>query len=74
MGGTGTGKSSFIAEVTGKRVQIGHDLHSCKLFKPTKWVLDFISSIRYSRMHKLRVSPRRSEYRDTCRYPRVLRY
>lgn len=30
MGGTGTGKSSFIAEVTGQRVQIGHDLHSCK--------------------------------------------
>ncbi|KAJ5633944.1 hypothetical protein N7528_001786 [Penicillium herquei] len=29
MGGTGTGKSSFIAEVTGERVQIGHDLHSC---------------------------------------------
>ncbi|CAI7632783.1 unnamed protein product [Penicillium palitans] len=29
MGGTGTGKSSFIAEVTGQRVQIGHDLHSC---------------------------------------------
>ncbi|KAJ6013527.1 hypothetical protein N7540_008118 [Penicillium herquei] len=29
MGGTGTGKSSFIAEATGERVQIGHDLHSC---------------------------------------------
>lgn len=30
MGGTGTGKSTFIAEVTGQRVQIGHDLVSCK--------------------------------------------
>ncbi|KAJ5081175.1 hypothetical protein N7456_013413 [Penicillium angulare] len=29
MGGTGTGKSTFIAEVTGQRVQIGHNLVSC---------------------------------------------
>lgn len=36
MGGTGTGKSSFIAEVTGQRVQIGHDLHSCELAKKRK--------------------------------------
>ncbi|KAJ5727915.1 hypothetical protein N7493_005735 [Penicillium malachiteum] len=34
MGGTGTGKSSFIAEVTGERVQIGHDLHSSEC---TSW-------------------------------------
>lgn len=57
MGGTGAGKSSFIAEVTGQQVRVGHNSHSCMLSKSASWVLDFIISIRYRRMHKLRVSP-----------------
>jgi polynucleotide 5'-kinase involved in rRNA processing len=30
LGGTGTGKSSFVATVSGKAVGIGHDLRSCQ--------------------------------------------
>jgi ABC-type uncharacterized transport system ATPase component len=30
LGGTGTGKSTFIATVSGAAVGIGHDLRSCQ--------------------------------------------
>ena len=34
MGVTGAGKSTFIEKLTGKEVNIGHGLFSCKYFSP----------------------------------------
>ena len=34
MGMTGVGKTSFIKEITGLDLDIGHDLESCKLITP----------------------------------------
>ncbi len=32
MGVTGAGKSTFIEKLTGKKINIGHSLFSCKYF------------------------------------------